>query len=84
MKKDANNQTKILWYFCQVQLNMGNDEEVNPNLDVYIYWGLKKRLEDARTMMPNNQEQMLVETEPKPKFLTELVLVLSELANKVE
>lgn len=60
------------------------DEEVNPNLDVYIYWGLKKRLEDARTMMPNNQEQMLVETEPKPKFLTELVLVLSELANKVE
>ena len=60
------------------------DEEVNPNLDVYIYWGLKKRLEDARTMMPNNQEQMLVETEPKPKFLPELVLVLSELANKVE
>jgi len=35
-------------------------------------------------MMPNNQEQMLVETEPKPKFLPELVLVLSELANKVE
>ena len=35
-------------------------------------------------MMPNNQEQMLVETEPKPKFLPELVLVLSELADYIE
>lgn len=43
----------------------------------------KKDLEDARTMMPNNQEQVLVETKPKPKFLPKLVLVLSELANKV-
>ena len=54
------------------------------NLDIYINRGLTKRLEDARTMMPNNQEQILVETEPKPISSPKLVLALSELANKVE